>query len=123
MPKRTPQIAQETAVRKVAESTLERAVNRLKRYCDAEVVAATPRQPVLADERATISVDKALYYRVVSQCRMCNTGHIDLLSRDFQQAKNNLPIFCAQNMTIVALVLEDKPEAGLMPISIHGLGG
>ena len=122
MPKRTPEIAGKTAKRKVAWGSLRLAINKLRKYCEVEALQFTPIQSTLADVRTSRSVDKAQHYRIVSQCRVCNTGHVEMLARDFEAAKNRLPLPCAHNVDVVDLVLEERPETGLYPVTVPSIG-
>ena len=106
----------------MAYSRLKRLVNRLRKYSNVELVPATPSQGDV-DQMVTRSSDNSSYYRVVSSCRVCDTGHVEMLQSDFDRVKKSLPLNCDHGERVDDLVVEDKPETGLYKISLQALTG
>ena len=126
MPKRTPKIAEVTADRKVSASKLKLLVNRLRNNCDSDPIQSATSTPTHqnTDQRLLRSAgENPSNYRVICLCATCNGCHIELFERDYLRAKKDLPLACDHKLNVVDLVLEDRLEPNIFPVTIASISG
>ena len=112
MAKRTPEIAEVTANRKVSTSKLKLLVYRLRKYCNSDPIQSiksTLTQQSQDLQRLLRSAgENPSNYRVICLCPTCNGCHVELFEREYLRAKMDLPLACDHKLNVVDLVLEDS---------------